>query len=113
MHNRGASKGMIKMHTIGLVAYGRGGRRDRGVSVCLSVGQAKGLEGVGEGFGGRGCGDTYALQSGQTTPDSSTRKPRPTRLVLHLLQLKHSECQFLSSNVMNLQPPKPRIKGIR
>lgn len=49
----------------------------------------------------------YALQSGQTTAPSSTRNPRPTKLELHLLQLKHSECQFLSSKVINLQPPNP------
>lgn len=50
--------------------------------------------------------------SGQITSFSIVKKPRPTKLVLQLAQMKQSLCQCRSSNEMNRVPPIPNGKNV-
>lgn len=57
------------------------------------------------------CGGHASLALAQS-PQSivsgpSVMNPRPTREPQQSLQIKHSLCQLLSSNVTNLVPPRP------
>lgn len=51
--------------------------------------------------------------SGQMILSSSVMKPRPTKLVEQLAQMKQSLCQWRSSKEMNRVPPIPVIGSVQ
>lgn len=52
-------------------------------------------------------------QSGQMMSSASVMKPRPTKDVLHIAQMKQSLCQWRSSKEMKRVPPMPETNTKR